>query len=72
MGARTASLERQYENAKSRLAQCESDLTAAGVDAAGMKRHPGWRSVRADCRAIARRLNRAREIENFGQSDAES
>jgi hypothetical protein len=72
MGARTASLERQYENAKSRLAHCESELTAAGVDAAALGRHPRWRSVRADCRAIARRLNRAREIENFGQSAPES
>ena len=72
MGARTASLERQHEIAKTRLAHCEQELTAAGVDAAGLRRHPRWKSVRADCRAIARRLNRAREIENFGQAESES
>ena len=72
MGSRSASLERQHELAKDRLAQCESTLTEAGVDAANMRRHPKWRNVRADCRTIARRLNRAREIENFGQTESES
>lgn len=72
MGARTASLERQHEIAKSRLADCEGKLSKAGVDAAGLSRHPAWRSLRADCRAIARRLRRARDIENFGQTDPES
>ena len=72
MGARTASLERQHEIARTRLAHCESELTAAGVDAAAQQRHPRWKSVRADCRTIARRLNRAREVENFGQEESES
>ena len=72
MGARTSSLERQHEIAKSRLAECEGRLSKAGVDTAGMSRHPAWRSLRADCRAIARRLRRARDIENFSQSDPES
>ncbi len=72
MGARTVSLERQHEIAKSRLAQCESALTEAGVEADAMRRHPKWRSVRADCRTIARRLNRAREVEKFDQPKSES
>lgn len=72
MGARSASLERQHEIAKDRLAQCEKTLTEAGVEATSLRRHPKWRSVRADCRTIARRLNRAREIENFTQPESES
>lgn len=72
MGARTASLERQHENARTRLAQCETELTEAGVSSDAMQRHPKWRSLRADCRTIARRLNRAREIENFNGSESES
>lgn len=72
MAARTASLERQQAIAGSRLAQIENELKDAGVDADKLRLHPKWRSARADCRTIARRLNRAREIENFGQTDSDS
>lgn len=72
MGARTASLERQHEHARTRLAQCESALTEAGVPAEAMQRHPEWRSLRADCRTITRRLNRAREIEKLNESESDA
>lgn len=72
MGARSASLERQHEIAKNRLTRLESELTDAGVAAAAMRRHARWRNLRADCRTIARRLNRAREIENFEHAAVDS
>ena len=72
MGARSASLERQHEIAKARLAHCEGVMSEAGVDDTKMRRGTKWRNLRADCRTIARRLNRAREIENFNQTESES
>lgn len=61
-------LERQHEQAQARLEEREGVLSESGVDADGMRRDPVWRSLRARCRRIARKLARAREIASAGRS----
>ncbi|MGH7200930.1 MAG: hypothetical protein ACREJB_10020 [Planctomycetaceae bacterium] len=52
-----AHLERQLEHAQTALNRCVEQLDQEGVPAEGRRRHPRWRSLRAKCRMLTRRLN---------------
>lgn len=64
-------IERQLKLAEQELAACEKQLDKDKVDAAARAKHPQWRSVDANLRAIKRRLIAVKEVEEREAAAAE-
>lgn len=56
-------IERQIKFAQEKLAQVEKQLDADKVAPEDRKKQPKWRSAEADLRALKRRLNSVKAVE---------
>lgn len=64
-------IERQIKFAQDKLAQVEKQLDADKVAPEGRKKQPKWRSAEADLRALKRRLNSVKAVEEREAACAE-
>ena len=56
-------IERQVKLAEQKLAACEKQMDSDNVPAEKRRLQPKWRTLDADVRALKRRLNALKEVE---------
>lgn len=63
MGTNRAVLERQLAQARAGRASWADELASRGVAEGDYRRDPKWRSLDAECRAVATRINAVAAVE---------